>query len=64
MLSSGHHKNLESKMTKITVTLLALVFVPGVAIAECSGGYSQTSSCQTGSTWDADKGECVADVNA
>ncbi len=48
--------------TKIFAAALALTLMPSVAAAMgCHGGaHQQAASCQAGSSWDADKGACVA----
>jgi hypothetical protein len=48
--------------TKILAATLALTLAPSVALAmDCSyGKHKQAASCAAGSTWDADKGICVA----
>lgn len=48
--------------SKIIAATLALTLAPSVALAMgCSyGEHKQAASCQAGSTWDADKGLCVA----
>lgn len=50
--------------TKIILAALALTIAPSVATAMgCNGGdHKQAASCQIGSSWDADKGVCVADA--
>jgi hypothetical protein len=47
----------------LTLTALALSLAPAVAFAQCAGSKmpeETASSCVPGSTWDADKGTCVA----
>lgn len=48
--------------TKILAATLALTLAPSVALAMgCNyEKHQQAASCQAGSTWDADKGVCVA----
>ncbi|SFR53856.1 hypothetical protein [Litoreibacter janthinus] len=47
--------------TKTLLAALALTLTPAIASAECAfGQHKQAASCQAGSTWDAEKGACVA----
>lgn len=47
---------------KTTLAAIALLLVPGLAVAECMGvKHKDTSAavCQAGSVWDAQAGKCV-----
>jgi len=48
--------------TKIILAALALTFAPGIASAMGCGSdhIKQTSSCQSGTSWDEASGTCVA----
>ena len=48
--------------TKIILATLALTFAPSIASAMGCGAdhIKQTSSCQSGTSWDAEAGACVA----
>ncbi len=48
--------------TKIILAALALTLAPSVASAMGCGAdhIKQTSSCQSGTSWDAESGSCVA----
>ena len=48
---------------KITaISLIALVLMPSIAAANCSGEKLEetAASCIPGTTWDAEKGSCIA----
>lgn len=49
---------------KLTTTFaaLAVALLPSLALADCRGDKSDqtAASCMPGTTWDADKGGCVA----
>lgn len=49
--------------SKVILAALALAIAPSVAAAGCKGdAHKQAASCQIGASWDADKGQCVADA--
>ncbi len=52
--------------TKTILAAIALTLAPTVTLAMgCNyDKHQQAASCQTGSSWDADLGKCVADQNA
>lgn len=46
--------------TTITTAVIALMLLPSMSMAQCSGAKDVTaSSCKEGSTWDQAKGECM-----
>ena len=46
--------------TKITTAVIALMLLPSMSMAYCSGHKEITaSSCKEGSSWDQGKGECI-----
>lgn len=46
--------------TKLTAAVIALMLLPSVSMAYCSGAKEVTaSSCGQGMTWDQTKGECA-----
>jgi hypothetical protein len=53
--------NKETEMkTKILLTAFVLVASPGIALAQCSWGKSESvASCAAGSVWDSDSQRCV-----
>lgn len=47
--------------TKTLLAALALTLAPAIASASCAGkAHMQTASCQSGTTWDAEKSACVS----
>lgn len=45
---------------KLTTAVIALMLLPSVSMAQCSGAKEITaSSCKEGMTWDQAKGECT-----
>ncbi|MFN4153623.1 MAG: hypothetical protein ACK4HF_03125 [Paracoccaceae bacterium] len=46
--------------TRITTAVIALMLLPSMSMAYCSGHKEITaSSCKDGMSWDQAKGECV-----
>ncbi|NEX44851.1 hypothetical protein [Pseudotabrizicola algicola] len=46
--------------TTITTAVIALMLLPSMSMAQCSGMKEITaSSCKEGMTWDQAKGECI-----
>ncbi|WP_168219774.1 hypothetical protein [Pseudotabrizicola formosa] len=46
--------------TKLTAAVIALMLLPSVSMAYCSGAKEVTaSSCKEGMSWDQTKGECA-----
>ena len=46
--------------TKLTAAVIALMLLPSVSMAYCSGAKEVTaSSCKDGATWDQTTGTCV-----
>lgn len=46
--------------TKLTAAVIALMLLPSMSVAYCSGHKEITaSSCKDGTSWDQAKGTCV-----
>lgn len=48
--------------TATTLAALAIALLPSLAFAQCAGKHATetAASCMPGTTWDAEKGSCIA----
>ena len=65
VLWSGFHKEETEMKTKILLTAFVLAAAPGIALAQCSWGKSESSaSCAAGSAWDSDSQRCIVSTTS